>query len=140
VRITQNGQVSEIYLNLMADGRIMHRNSIIKMNGWDTDSYLMALTFPESADLSKPENLKQLFIGSGSYLRRDGKPIIHALSKFFTVVDFEGNNRNLQFQGQTCAKVSMFMEKNSGSITVNGEKQHSTYDSSLKMVKFDIQK
>jgi len=139
-RITQNGRVSEIYLNLLADGRIMHRNSIINMNGWDTDSYLMVLTFPEGADRSKPENLKQLFIGSGSYLRRNGKPIIHALSKFFTVVDFEGNNKNLQFQGQTCAKVSMFMEKNSGSITVNGEKQHSTYDSSLKMVKFDIQK
>jgi len=138
VRITQNGKTTEIYLNLLADGRIMHRNSLNMMNGWDTDAYLMALTFPEGADRSKPENLKQLFIGSGSYLRRDGKPVIHALSKFFAVVNFDGNNRTIQFQGQPVVKLQLAAEGNSGSVILNGEKQKTEYNSETKMIELDL--
>jgi oligo-alginate lyase len=138
VRITQNGKVTEIYLNLLADGRIMHRNSTINMNGWDTDSYLMALTFPEGADRSKPENLKQLFISDGSYLRRDGKPLIHALSKFFTVVDFDGNNRTIQFQGQPVVKLQLAAERNSVSVILNGEKLKTEYHPESKMIELNL--
>lgn len=138
VRITQNGQVSEIYFNLLADGRIMHRNSIINMNGWDTDSYLMSLTFPQGADLSKPENLKQLFIGSGSYLRRDGKPLIHALSKYFAVVDFDGVNQNIKFQGQPVVKLQIAADRNPTSIILNGEKQKAVYHQNSKIIELNI--
>ena len=45
VRITQNEKTTEIYLNLLADGRIKHRNSLNLMNGWDTDAYLNGFDF-----------------------------------------------------------------------------------------------
>ena len=138
VRITQNGQVSEIYLNLLADGRIKHRNSLNVMNGWDTDAYLMALTFPENTDCSNPKNLKQLFISDGSYLRRDGKPLIHALSKFFTVVDLEENNLNLKFQGQPVVKLQIAADRNPASVILNGEKQKAGYDEKNEMIEINL--
>lgn len=138
VRIAQNGKVTEIYLNLMADGRIKHRNSLNVMNGWDADAYLMALTFAENADRSNPENLKQLFISDGSYLRRDGKPLIHALSKFFTVVDFDGNNLNLKFQGQPVVKLQLAADRNPGAVILNGEKQKTGYNEKTKMLEINL--
>lgn len=138
VRITQNGKTTEIYLNLLADGRIKHRNSINTMNGWETDAYLTALTFSEGVDPTKPENLKQLFIGSGSYLRRNGKPVIQALSKFFTVVDFDGNNRKIQFQGQPVVKLQLAAERNSFSVMLNGEKQKTEYNPESKLIEMNL--
>lgn len=137
VRITQNGKTTEIYLNLLADGRIKHRNSLNVMNGWETDAYLMALTFPEGADRSKHENMKQLFITDGSYLRRDGKTLIHALSKFFTVIDYDGNNRNIQFQGQPIVKLRLEADRNT-SVIVNGQKQKAEYQPETKMVELNF--
>lgn len=138
VKITQNGETTLIYLNLLADGRIKHRNSLNIMNGWDTDAYLMALTFPEGTDTTNPKNIKRLFISDGSYLRRNGTPLIHALSKFFTIIDFDGDNRNMQFQGQDEARVSMFFEKNQKSVIVNGKKVEVDYNSDSKLSKFVV--
>ncbi|MEI6276583.1 MAG: heparinase II/III family protein [Prolixibacteraceae bacterium] len=138
VRIKQNGKVSEIFLNLLADGRIMHRNSIINMNGWETDAYLTVLTFPEGADLIKPENLKQMFIGNGSYLRRDGKSLIHALSKYFAVVDFEGTDLKIQFQGQPTVKFHLAAQKNPTSILLNGAKQKVVFNPATKFIELEI--
>nr|WP_314897845.1 heparinase II/III family protein [uncultured Flavobacterium sp.] len=140
VKITQNGETTEIYINLLADGRIKHRNSLNVMNGWDTDAYLMALTFPEGADTGNPKNIKRLFISDGSYLRRNGTPLIHALSKFFTIVDFDGENRNIQFQGQDVVTVSMYSEKNQKSVIVNGKKVSVNYNSDSKLSKFVVKK
>ena len=137
VRITQNGETTEVYFNLLADGRIKHRNSINNMNGWDTDAYLMALTFKESADRTKAENIKKLFIGHGSYLRKDSKPVIHALSKFFTIVDFD--KAELQFEGQKGVKVQMERAKKPSSVKVNGENVAADYDSKTNYVEFTIE-
>lgn len=138
VRITQNGKTTEIYLNLMADGRLKHRNSLNNMNGWDTDAYLMALTFAEGSDRTNPDNIKQLFISDGSYLRRDGKPIIHALSKFFTVVDYDGNSRKIEFQGQPTVKLSLAAGRNPSSILLNGEKQKALYHADSKTIELNL--
>ncbi|HTG66809.1 MAG TPA: heparinase II/III family protein [Flavobacterium sp.] len=137
VRITQNGETTEIYLNLLADGRIKHRNSLNVMNGWDTDSYLMALTFPEGTDRSNPKNIKRLFISDGSYLRKEGKPLIHALSKFFTIVDFDDKTPNLQFHGQDGVTISL-ASKNTNAVIVNGIKLEMNYDSETKLSKFIV--
>lgn len=140
VKITQNGETTVIYLNLLADGRIKHRNSLNVMNGWDTDAYLMALTFPEGTDINNPKNIKRLFISDGSYLRRNGTPLIHALSKFFTIIDFDGNNQNMQFQGQDEVRVSMYSEKKQKSVIVNGKKVQADYNTDSKLSKFVIKK
>lgn len=139
VRITQNGETTEIYLNLLADGRIKHRNSLNVMNGWDTDAYLMALTFSETADKSNPDNIKKLFISDGSYLRNDGKTIIHGLSKFFTIVDYNTKTPKLQFQGQDGVTISLLSDK-LNSIMVNGEAIRTYYDEERKVSKFTVKK
>lgn len=137
VRITQNGETTEVYFNLLADGRIKHRNSLNVMNGWDTDAYLMALTFPEGADKSNPKNIKRMFISDGSYLRKDGKPLIHALSKFFTIIDFNSKTPSIQFQGQDGVTVSI-ANKNLNSVIVNGKSIPVDYDSDSKLSKFKV--
>ncbi len=76
-----------------------HRNSTVSMNGWDTDAYHTAMTVEEGSDRTKPENIKRLFIGHGSCLRKDVTPVVHALSKFFATDDFEGNSREIEFGG-----------------------------------------
>lgn len=119
VRITQNGKTTEVYFNLLADGRLKHRNSVITMNGWQTDAYITALTFDKDVNRSKSENIKQLFIAHGSYLRREGKPVIHSLSKFFAIVDFNKNEKEIQFQGQDGAKISFYSKNNPVDIRIN---------------------
>ncbi len=136
VRITQNDKTTEVYFNLLADGRIKHRNSIIEMNGWETDAYLMALTFLKGTDLSKSENIKQLFIGHGSYLRRNGKPVIQALSKFFTVVDFD--KMNIQFQGQGLVKLQLSASKNPGTVVLNNEILKTKFNSESRMIELNL--
>ncbi|HZL11144.1 MAG TPA: heparinase II/III family protein [Prolixibacteraceae bacterium] len=134
VRITQNGQVTEVYLNLLADQHIKHRNSLNVMNGWDTDAYLTAMTFPEGADRTNPKNMKQLFMAHGSYLRRDGKTLIHSLSKFFAVVDYNGNTRNIHFQGQPVVKLQLAADRKFDSVILNGVKQNPDYHPETKMM------
>jgi len=63
----------DVYCNLRADGRRMHRNSNIEMNGWQTDAWLVAAT---------PDDPKRLLMVGGSYLRTDGgKVVFDCLSK-----------------------------------------------------------
>ncbi|MDN3670473.1 heparinase II/III family protein [Echinicola jeungdonensis] len=128
LRIIQNGKITEVYFNLLADGRLKHRNSVNDMNGWKTDAYLTALTFEEGADRSKLENIQNLFIGHGSYLRRDGQVLMHSLSKFFAGVDF-GKVTSLSFDGQEGTKV--FIRTPSNQIKVNQQKVDVTQDKAL---------
>ncbi|WP_162633333.1 heparinase II/III domain-containing protein [Echinicola strongylocentroti] len=106
VRITQGGEVTEVYFNLLADGRLKHRNSVINMNGWETDAYLTALTFDVGSDRTTSENVKKLFVGHGSYLRRDGQVMVHSLSKLYGEFGFDDDGK-AYIDGQAGAKVSM---------------------------------
>ncbi|MBJ7414600.1 MAG: heparinase II/III-family protein [Niveispirillum sp.] len=86
VRLTGKGRVTEIYLNLLADGRIRHRNANNTIAGYETDAYIITLSWPEgSSPNSQPE---QLFIANGSYVRRDGQVILDSLSKLFAHLNF----------------------------------------------------
>jgi len=98
VRIRQGGKVTDVYFNLLADGRLMHRNSINVFNGWETDAYMMAVTYPEKsggvgngfsgdgyAASVGPDQVIEYFIGNGSYLRKDEKVVLHSLSKVFMI-------------------------------------------------------
>lgn len=74
----------------------------------------------------------------GSFLRRDGKPLIHALSKFFTVIDYDGNNRTIQFKGQPLVQLQLASDKKSGTIILNGEKQKPNYNSETQMLELNL--
>jgi hypothetical protein len=74
--------VTDVYFNLLADGRIRHRNANANLGGWETDAYILALTYPEGGGPQKP---KRWFVADGSYLRRDGRVELDSLSKAFVV-------------------------------------------------------
>ena len=120
VRIIQNGKITEVYLNLLADGSIKHRNSIININGWETDAYLLAFTY-DAKNQGKNLNISDLenaLIAHGSYLRKENKTLIHALSKFYATLDFT-KSPIIQFDGQSGARV--FLGNTSKEINVNNQ-------------------
>ncbi len=85
VRITDATRVTELYVNLLADGRIRHRNANATLGGFETDAYLLALSRPAgSAAGSTPD---RFFVANGSYVRKDGTVLLDSLSKLFAHVD-----------------------------------------------------
>ena len=78
VRITRGTKTTEVWLNLLADGRMRHRNSCNTLGGWSTDAYLLAVT-------SENGKAVRFFAGNGSYLRRDGNVFLDSLTKQFVV-------------------------------------------------------
>ncbi len=97
VRIHQKGEVTEVYFNLLADGRIRHRNANATLGGWETDAYILTLTYPEGGG---PQNPKRWFVADGSYLRRDGKVELDSLSKAFVVKTRTGQGVEASIEGQ----------------------------------------
>jgi oligo-alginate lyase len=135
IRITQNGQVTEVYINLLADGRLMHRNASNNINGWDTDAYISALTFPVGADKNDPSKLSSMFISNGSYLRRDGKVLLSSLSKVFMYAEKKDNTLKVQLQGQPLMKVSLGMQ--AAKLFVNDNNTALKYDAD-KLISVNI--
>ncbi|MDN5286528.1 MAG: hypothetical protein JWR38_2802 [Mucilaginibacter sp.] len=127
IRITQNGQVSEVYINLLADGRLMHRNSSNEINGWETDAYLSAVTFPVGADRNDPTKLSSVFISNGSYLRKGGQVLLSSLSKVFLYADKEDNVLKVQIQGQPLIRASLGI-KGVKRIFINDQASTPKYD------------
>ena len=101
LRITQHGKVTELWLNLMADGRVKHRNANLAYNGWETDAYMVVQTWADDADRNAPDSAEKVMVINGSYLRRDDKVVLDSLSKVYLCVTREKNNRlDIQLQGQ----------------------------------------
>ncbi len=70
VRSVFDGKVTELYINQLADGSLMHLNSWIEANGWITDAYMFALTYYEGSD---PTKSSEVTIIHGGTLKQDGK-------------------------------------------------------------------
>lgn len=66
--------VTDLYINQLADGRLMHLNSWIDADGWTTDAYMLAVTYPRGADPSRDAVITIIY---GSSLRR-GDAVIHS--------------------------------------------------------------
>jgi hypothetical protein len=138
VRITQNGKTTEVYLNLLADGRLKHRNSVIEMNGWQTDANLTALTFIEGEDKTAIDNLEDVFVSHGSYLRKGEQVLVHALSKYTTYIKDFNDKQNITFQGQPVVSCSVYSPKKSTEVAVNGEKVIGLFDNDSQTLKFKL--
>ncbi|MBD2752492.1 heparinase II/III domain-containing protein [Spirosoma validum] len=136
VRITQNGQVTEVYINLLADGRLMHRNANAIMNGWETDAYISTVSFPEGVDRQDAAQLSSVFISNGSYLRRNDKPLLSSLSKVFMYAAKRGNQLDVQLKGQPLIEASLGFEK-VNKLTVNNKTVSPQYDPD-KMLRIEI--
>ena len=68
VRSVFNGKVTDLYINQLADGRLMHLNSWIEAGGWTTDAYMLAVTYDEGKD---PAKSSEVVIIHGGSLKRD---------------------------------------------------------------------
>lgn len=128
VKLTQNGKITMVYLNLLADGRLMHRNANNTIDGWETDAYLTAITYPENADISNPDNATSVFVSNGSYLRKGGKTFLHSLSKVFMNVSYTKDKIDVQLDGQPLMHVSLRSVKNPPLILVNGKEVNTEFN------------
>ena len=132
LRITQHGEVTEFWLNLLADGRVRHRNANLIYDGWETDAYLTAITWPQGADRDNPDTTSQLLVIDGSYLRRDGKLVLDSLSKVYLCATKNNDKLDVQLQGQPVINALLRSPKKPGQVHLNGQPVRPTYNKSEK--------
>jgi hypothetical protein len=99
VRLSRNKKITEVFLNLRADGRRMHRNSNKTIHGWDTDAYLFGITRPIGSS-DDPDSIRRCFVICGSYLRKNGKAVLDSLSKVYSVFATEDGRLDIALRGQ----------------------------------------
>lgn len=83
LRIEQGGKATDVYINQLADGRLMHLNSWIEADGWSTDAYMLVAA----------DGGRDLGIIHGSSLRREGKPVFSSLAKLNVLAREVGTSR-----------------------------------------------
>jgi hypothetical protein len=127
VRIRNDETVTDVWLNLMADGRRMHRNSNNVIDGWGTDAYLLALTRPVGTD-GNPDSIARYFVGCGSYLRKDGKVALQSLSKVYTVFTCRDRKMEIALQGQPLIRACLRALEEPRTVRLNGKPVAFVYD------------
>jgi len=133
VRVRQNGTVTDIYMNLEADGSVRHRNANLVMpNGWETDAYLLGMTYPEGANPNDPDAITRYMVIDGSYLRRDGKLVLDSLSKVYLCATEQKDTLDVQLQGQPVINALLRATKKPAKVTLNGESIDPTYNKEAK--------
>ena len=78
LRIEYKDKITDLYINQLADGRLMHLNSWITADGWNTDAYMLGVSYQKGADTTHPD---ETFICYGSTLRRDKKVYYSSFTK-----------------------------------------------------------
>lgn len=116
VRVTDGDMVTDVYINQLADGRLMHLNSWIEADGWSTDAYMFAVTYPRGGDPAKGN----LFVNHGSSLRRDGKVYLSSLAKLNVMqsADRDGNV-SVHVNGQPRYRLAVRPPVTPRTLTVN---------------------
>jgi len=138
VRIHRNRTVADVWLNLMADGRRMHRNSNNVIDGWDTGAYLIAMTRSADAVDTDPDSLTRCFIACGSYLRKDGKVVLQSLSKVYTVFTWQGQEMQVALQGQPLVRAHFRAVEEPHTIRLNGEPTAFVYDPEKQTLRLQL--
>jgi len=136
VRIYREQMVTDVYLNLRADGRKMHRNSCNVINGWDTDAYLLAVTRRADANEDDPDSAVRYFVACGSYLRKNGKVVLDSLSKVYTIFTAGKPEMQVALQGQPIVRASLRTAQKPHTIMLNGKSVNAAYDTTKKAVTF----
>lgn len=134
LRIAFQGKVTDLYINQLADGRLMHSNSWIEADGWNTDAYLFAVTYDEGEDPAKP---KEVFVAYGSALRRNSDSYFSSLSKLFYIQKGDAKKLDLWISGQPLVNAYFRTGKRPVFLNVNGEKATVNYKEGLVKVKYN---
>ncbi len=132
LRITDHGKVTDLYINQLADGRLMHLNSWIEADGWSTDAYMLAVTYDEG---TKPEAASDMFIGHGSALRRGADTYFSSLSKLNVITGRKGRNLNIQVTGQP--RINFNIKTDAAGIKVNGNTHNAKRHGKLVNIKLN---
>lgn len=114
------GKRTDIYFNQRADGRIMHRNSIKSLQGWETDAYMLAVTRNADSDADDMEAVERIFIGYGSFLRRNGESLYASHSKATLVYSWEEQVLSVALIGQPQGKAEIMPLRLTTGIRLNG--------------------
>lgn len=138
LRITQDGTVTELWLNLMADGRVRHRPPHLEYDGWETDAYITVMTWPEGADLHDPDKASQMLVVDGSYLRRDDKMVLDSLSKLTLSVTRDGSDLDVQLQGQPVINAFVRSTRKPGQVVLNGDSVKAAYDKTRRTIQLSV--
>ncbi len=138
VRVRQGGATTDIFLNLLADGSIRHRNANNTLGGWETDAYLLALTHADGADLANADTASRIFVADGSYLRRDGKVVLDSLSKVFMTAEKAGDALDVQLQGQPVIDAVWHVAKKPSVLRVNGQRVEAPYDAASETLTLSV--
>ncbi|MGM9710247.1 MAG: heparinase II/III family protein [Prevotella sp.] len=101
LRITNDDRITDIYINQLADGRLMHNNSWIECDGFETDAYMFAVTYKKG---EKPQDSHDRFICYGSALRHSGKSLFASQAKLFVMqtgndIRIEGQPHGIAYIG-----------------------------------------
>ena len=128
--------ITDVYLNLRADGRKMHRNSCNVINGWQTDAYLLAVTRPADTDENDPDSVVRYFVACGSYLRKNDKVVLDSLSKVYTVFTTGKPQMEVALQGQPIVRASLRAVEKPQKIMLNGKNVNVAYNETKKIVTF----
>ena len=115
LRIKQGGKTTDLYINQLADGRLMHLNSWIEADGWTTDAYMLAVTTDDRT------GERDFAIIHGSALRRDGEVYFSSLAKLNVLAEgADGGVLNLTAGGQP--RMNFGFKAKGGDATLNGER------------------
>jgi len=134
VHVSQGNMVTDIYLNLRADGRKMHRNSCNVIDGWDTDAYIFAVTRPKDADGNNPDSAVRYFVACGSYLRKNGKVVLDSLSKVDAVF-VPGRQTQVWLEGQPVTNVFLRAKAKPETVVFNGKNVKVLYNETTHAVR-----
>jgi hypothetical protein len=130
VRIRTPEAVEECYMNLRAidtPGTVS-----IQIEDWTTDAYLLHVKRAPAED----QPGQRFFLGSGSYLRCNGKSMIESLSKL-TVCWSPGDALEI-FSDSTSASIQMAADNPPRSVKWNDRPVTAGYDSQSKLVSLQI--
>ena len=133
LRITDRGRVTDIYINQLADGRLMHMNSWIEADGWTTDAYMFAVRYDEG---EAPASADETFVCYGSSLRRGGEVWFSSLSKLFAVCRTDARRAEVTIDGQPRVNARIRTPKRPAELTVNGRRSTVAYEDGCVRVRY----
>ncbi|MBN2137743.1 MAG: heparinase II/III-family protein [Sedimentisphaerales bacterium] len=137
VRISRDKEITDVFLNLRADGRRMHRNSNNIVQGWNTDAAIFGITRPAGAP-DDPDSITRCFVICGSYLRKNGKVVMDSLSKVYSIFQTENGEMNVTLRGQPITNCRIRAKTKPKTAILNSRKTTLNWDNSTATVTFAV--
>jgi hypothetical protein len=128
VRVHAQHSVEETYLNLRAINGSIHTSSGIQIEEWMTDAYLLQLSRPSAASAT----VDRYFVSDGSYLRREGRSVLEALSK--ETVCWSQGPRVKIFSSEPSAPIQIGAERRPQNVLWNGSPVSTVYDNEKRFI------